>query len=48
MTLGVRCYFGFIDVVIDDATPSQYNRSIYFTAAIPIGASKASKSGGGT
>jgi len=43
ITLSVRYYFGFIDVVIDDATPSQFNRSIYFTAGIPIGASKAPK-----
>lgn len=43
ITLSVRYYFGFIDVLVDDATPAQYNRSIYFTAGIPIGASKASK-----
>lgn len=43
ITLSVRCYIGFIDVLIDDATPSQYNRSIYFTAGIPIGAGKAPK-----
>ncbi len=43
MTLSVRYYFGFIDVVTDDATPAQYNRSVYFTAAIPIGAGKAPK-----
>jgi hypothetical protein len=43
MTLSVRCYIGFIDVLIDDATPGQYNRSFYFTAGIPIGATKAPK-----
>ena len=43
INLSVRYYFGFIDVLIDDATPSQYNRSIYFTAGIPIGAGKAPK-----
>ena len=43
ITLSGRYYFGFIDVLIDDATPSQYNRSIYFTAGIPIGAGKAPK-----
>jgi hypothetical protein len=43
ITLSVRYYFGFIDVVTEDATPAQYNRSVYFTAAIPIGAGKASE-----
>jgi hypothetical protein len=43
ITLSMRYYFGFIDVLIDDAVPAQYNRSIYFTAGIPIGASKSPK-----
>ncbi len=43
INLSVRYYFGFIDVLIDDAVPAQYNRSIYFTAGIPIGAGKSPK-----
>ncbi len=38
MNLGVRYYYGLVDVYIDDATPPQYNRAIYLTLGIPIGA----------
>jgi len=38
INLGVRYYFGLIDVYIDDLTPGRYNRSVYFTVGIPIGA----------
>lgn len=39
MNLGVRYYYGLIDVTIDDSTPNQYNRSLYFSVGIPIGKS---------
>ena len=40
MNLGVQYYLGLIDVVIDDTSPNQYNRSFYVTAGIPIGKGK--------
>ncbi|MGH7492267.1 MAG: outer membrane beta-barrel protein [bacterium] len=45
MNLGVRYYHGLVDTFIDDATPNQYNRSLYFTVGIPIGAGKDSENG---
>jgi Outer membrane protein beta-barrel domain len=45
INLGVRYYYGFADVAIDDTTPGQHNRSLYITVGIPIGAGKASKEG---
>jgi hypothetical protein len=43
MNIGVQYYFGLVDIVIDDASPKQYNRCLYLTAGIPIGANKARK-----
>jgi hypothetical protein len=40
MNLGVRYYYGLVDMVVDDSSPNQYNRSIYFELGIPIGATK--------
>ena len=40
MNLAVRYYYGFVDITIDDTTPSQTNRSLYFAIGIPIGAGK--------
>ena len=40
MNLAVRYYFGFVDITIDDTTPNQTNRSLYFAVGIPIGAGK--------
>jgi hypothetical protein len=40
MNLAVRYYFGFVDIVVDDSTPDQYNSSVYLTLGIPIGAGK--------
>lgn len=37
MNLGVRYYYGLVDITIDDTTPNQYNRSLYFAVGIPIG-----------
>ena len=40
INLGVRYYYGLIDIYVDDLSPGRYNRSIYFTVGIPIGAGK--------
>jgi hypothetical protein len=40
MNLGLRYYYGVVDVFIDDSTPGQYNRAIYLTLGIPIGGGK--------
>jgi len=38
MNLGVRYYYGLVDVYIDDSGPSRLNRALYLTVGIPIGA----------
>jgi len=38
INLGVRYYYGLVDTYIDDSTPNRFNRSLYFTVGIPIGA----------
>ena len=43
MNLGVRYYFGLVDVTVDDSGASIANRSLYFTVGIPIGAGKAAE-----
>ena len=47
MNLGVRYYYGLVDVVIDDSGASVANRSLYFTVGIPIGAGKAAEKAAG-
>ncbi len=37
MNLGIRYYYGLVDVYIDDSGSPQYNRAIYLTLGIPIG-----------
>ncbi|HEY6504618.1 MAG TPA: porin family protein [Chitinophagaceae bacterium] len=37
MNFGLQYYYGLVDIVIDDSTPSQFNRVLYVTACIPIG-----------
>jgi hypothetical protein len=37
LNLAIRYYYGLVDITIDDTTPSQYNRSLYFAIGIPIG-----------
>jgi len=45
MNIGLQYYLGLIDVVIDDSSPRQFNRSLYLTVGIPIGkSSKKNKS----
>ncbi len=43
MNIGLRYYHGLADVVKDDLTPGQFNRAVYLTVGIPIGAGKAAK-----
>jgi hypothetical protein len=40
MNIGIQYYYGLVDVVIDDSSPSQFNRSLYVTVGIPIGKKK--------
>jgi len=40
INLGIRYYYGLVDVYIDDSSPAQYNRAIYLTVGIPIGAAE--------
>ena len=41
INLGIRYYFGFVDVSADGDASSVKNRSLYFAAGIPIGVKKA-------
>ena len=41
MNLGVQYYYGLVDVRVSDASPNQYNRSLYVNVGIPIGKGKA-------
>ncbi|MGG7036247.1 MAG: porin family protein, partial [Flavobacterium sp.] len=41
MNLGIRYYYGLVDIEIDDSGKSVFNRSLYLTLGIPIGAGKA-------
>lgn len=41
MNLGLRYYYGLVDITIDDSGDDVYNRSLYLTVGIPIGAGKA-------
>ena len=43
MNLGIQYYYGMVDVLIDDATPKQYNKAFYLNLGIPIGKAKAQK-----
>ncbi len=37
MNLGLRYYYGLVDITIDDTTANQVNRSLYLSLGIPIG-----------
>lgn len=41
MNLGIRYYYGVVDIVVDDNSPNVFNRSLYLAVGIPIGAGKA-------
>jgi hypothetical protein len=40
MNLSVRYYYGLVDIVIDDTSPNQNNRTVYINVGIPIGVGK--------
>jgi len=41
MNLGLQYYYGMIDVRISDASPNEFNRTLYVNVGIPIGKGKA-------
>ena len=43
MNVGIRYYYGLVDVLIDDTGDPLANRSFYFTVGIPIGVGKAAE-----
>lgn len=45
MNIGVRYYYGLVDVIIDDSGADMANRSFYITVGIPIGVGKARERG---
>ena len=38
INLGIRYYYGLVDISVDDSGPGIYNRAVYFTVGVPIGA----------
>lgn len=46
MNFGIRYYFGFVDITIDDTAHGQYNRALYFSVGIPIGVGKTAAESG--
>lgn len=45
MNLGIRYYYGLVDITIDDSGDNVYNRSFYLALGIPIGVGKAKAKG---
>jgi hypothetical protein len=43
INLGLQYYYGLVPLMKGDASPNQYNRSLYVTAGLPIGKGKAAK-----
>lgn len=41
MNIGIQYYYGLVDARVSDASPNQYNRTLYINAGIPIGKGKA-------
>lgn len=41
MNIGLRYYYGIVDIEVADSNPNVYNQSFYITVGIPIGAGKA-------
>jgi hypothetical protein len=41
MNIGLQYYYGMVDVRISDASPDEFNRTLYINAGIPIGKGKA-------
>ena len=43
LNLGLQYYYGLVPLLKGDDSPTQYNRSLYVTAGLPIGKAKAAK-----
>ncbi|TDW51896.1 outer membrane protein with beta-barrel domain [Flavobacterium sp. 270] len=43
LNITVQYYYGLVPLLKGDSSPTQYNRSLYVTAGIPIGKGKAAK-----
>jgi hypothetical protein len=43
LNLGLQYYYGLVPLMKGDASPDQYNRSLYVTAGLPIGKGKAAR-----
>ena len=43
MNVGLQYYYGLVPLLKGDDSPTQYNRSLYVTAGLPIGKGKAAK-----
>lgn len=43
MNVGLTYYYGLVPLLKGDDSPTQYNRSLYLTAGLPIGRAKAAK-----
>ena len=43
MNVGLQYYYGLVPLLKGDDSPTQYNRSLYLTAGLPIGRAKAAK-----
>ena len=43
LNLSIRYYYGLLNVSADNMFPAQYNRSLYVSIGIPVGAGKAKK-----
>lgn len=41
MNIGLQYYYGLVDVRISDASPDEFNRTLYINVGIPIGKGKA-------
>jgi hypothetical protein len=43
MNIGLQYYYGLVPLLKGDDSPTQYNRSLYLTAGLPIGKGKAAR-----
>jgi hypothetical protein len=43
LNLGIRYYYGLLNITADNLFPAQYNRSLYLVIGIPVGAGKMKK-----
>jgi hypothetical protein len=43
LNIGIQYYLGLVDIKVDDNSPGQMNRALYFNVGIPIGKAAAKK-----